>query len=604
MKNSSITSKLNSLQTEIEFALILVWALLYPRKETLLYITVQALLFTVFSLTRLLRNRILAVTPFSRGLAVANLLFIASALFSANPGRSLLAAADILLLSLYMILLGLDRQRLPRFLGILSGVISVSSLANVAAYILHPQHQGSLFFANPILQGVSAGAAIILLLARDHSRWSLVRILALTINLGSLLVSASKAAWLGTLLVAAILLLRRRARTLPLLAVLAALILLIPNPTQRMVKKWATSDLYALNRLDIWSMSGRILYANPWIGIGPEMFYEHARIHNFPQTRGPSRFGKVPESPHSDYLKVACETGLPGTLLLLLFLGLVGRKLLTPPRLEAHKLALLYLLLEAALFNVVFAPFYAFLFLFLLKPLFTGSTVYSAWSPTAKGALGGCLIFIFFGLYLLPLAANRFFQQATRSNSIVERFDLLNRAERLDFQSERIPLARARLLADYFSRRHDLEAWTSAMDNAQLAQRRNRLSVDARLQEANLYIAFLTSRTAYPQLEGEILRSLRQAMAVDPHNPFIRLKTAFVYLQFNRDEAARCETLEALRLEPDFVAALQLLHDRFQAISDSDFQKRLQAITAKARTIQPRPGTYLSDLYAGTPAVR
>jgi hypothetical protein len=345
-------------------------------------------------------------------------------------------------------------------------------------------------------------------------------------------------------------------------------------------------------------MSLRILQANIWTGIGPEMFYEHARIHNFPQSQGPTRYGKIPESPHNDYLKVACETGLAGVLALLGFLLLLGRKLLAAPRQQPEKLALLFLLLQAALFDFLFLPFFTLTLLFLLKPHFDDPPAYLSLPAAARAGWAFILIFGLCGLYLMPLAADRLLRRADGSAGIVERFALLDRADRLDFQGLRAPLAKARLLGEFARRRHDLDAWQSAMGNAQRLGRRNRLAVEPWLQQAYLLIDLLADRGTYPGAEEEIVGLLRRALAVDPHNPFTRLRIALVHLQFDHPQPAREEALQAIRLEPDFVAALRLLHDRFGFFPEPRaYCARLQAIAAKARRTGARPGSYPYELF-------
>ncbi len=600
MNLSTITSRLSSRQPEIEFALLVTWALLYPAKGDLLYVTLQSLLLAGFSLARLLRARSLAVTPLTRGLAVASLLLLASSLFSAHPGRSLPAAADFMLVGLYWATWPLDRRRLPQLVDILTGLLSAASAVNLLAALLHPgSRQVSVLFANPILQGAASGLAVILLLSRLTRSLRLLPLLLLLVNGAAMLAAGSKAALLGTVLVASIQLLGGHRRWLPWLAALAAIALLVPNPTQRMARDWLTRDPYALNRIDIWKMSLRILRANPVTGIGPEMFWEHARLHNFPQERGPSRFGKIPESPHSDYLKVACETGPAGAFLLGWFLVMLGRRLLSPSqRHQPQTYALLFLLLQAALFNLLFLPLFVFVLLFLIKPLFDEPPAYIWFPAAAKAAWAFLLLLVSFGLYLMPLAADQLLRQAADRPGIVERFDRLNRADRLDFLGERAPLAKARLLAEFARQRRDLEAWQSAMANARTLQRRNRMSAEAWLQQAYLYLDLLAGGTAYPAMEGEIERLLEEAAAIDPRNPFTRLRLAHLYLRFDHPQAAEREARAAVRIEPDFVAALRLLHERFGYMPDqAAFDARLREIAAKRSRLPVQTGTYAAELF-------
>ena len=123
-------------------------------------------------------------------------------------------------------------------------------------------------------------------------------------------------------------------------------------------------------------MSARMFRAHPWTGVGPDLFGEAAKRFNFPQEKGPARYGKLPESPHSDYWKIITENGLAGLVFVLLFLFFAIRRMLAPPWSDLPKVLLAFLLLQMLFFNFIFNIFFLLVFLFLLYCFFLAAFVF------------------------------------------------------------------------------------------------------------------------------------------------------------------------------------------------------------------------------------
>jgi O-antigen ligase len=584
---------------EIEFSLLLAWALLFPAKQSYLYYFGFSALLVLFSLKKILTLKNISFMRASVFLLLFNLLLIGSAFFSRHPGKSLLFVCDILLLSLWFFLFEIEKIDVDRYLRLMACVISVSSLTIVFSFVFAAgRGRPGTIFNNPILQGIAAALAVLFFLHAllQGFRWADVALLA--VNGAAVIVSASKAAFLGLALFSAAMILARKKKWLAYFMALLLLLALVPNPLRRMVGYSLGRDPYVFNRLDIWNMSARMFRAFPWTGVGPDLFDEAAGRFNFPQEKGPSRYGKLPESPHSDYWKIISETGSAGLVFVLLFLFFTIRRMLAPPWLDLPKILLAFLLLQMLFFNFVFNFFFLMVLLFLLNAFFWRRLLFVSLSPAFKMFWAGVMVLIFVIFYALPFHADRLLQKAGAESNIVQRYALLNRAALLSPLDDRVPLARARVLRGFFRATASLEAWTAAWGDLRLAQQINRNGSEACIVESGLFGDILEKRVTYPALAEEILAPLRRAEALEPFNPFLKLQQALILADFGRRSEAQFLARAALELEPDYVAALFFMQ-RWAGSPDGDpaFQKRIAGIQAKAEKLRSRPGSYLFDLY-------
>jgi O-antigen ligase len=592
-------SPVNPRYQEVEFSLLLGWALLYPAKiGTAYYLGFMALL-SVFALGKLATLRVVAVDRFAHLLLALNAVILFSSLFSRHPLKSLLFAADVLLVSLWSLLLYLEKEDMDRYLRLAALVVSLSSLAVLAAFAWQGGRLPvAVVFRNPILQGIMAALAALFFLQRLLSRFRRADLLLLALNSAAVAVSASKAALLGLVAFAAALLVARRRRWLALLGAVVLILAVVPNPLRRAVGNSLRHDPYVFDRIEIWRMSARMFRARPWTGAGPDLFAEAAPRFNFAQDKGPSRYGKVPESPHSDYWRMIVENGLPGLVLVVLLLFAAIRRLLTPPCLEPGKVLLAFLLAQMLLFNFIFHFPFLILFLLLLKNLFSARPKFVPFRPEARLFVSAALVALLALLYVFPHLADRCLGRAERETDLLRRFQLLRRAALLSPLDERAPLAKARLLGDFARIRGDANAWSEAVACAQQAQRLDRNNVAALLLEAGLFQDARAGGGRYPAQAEEILEPLRRAEALAPFDPFLRLRQALVLREFGREDEARQQLRAALALEPDFAAALVLLH-RLQGGKDDDpvLREKVARIRAKAERLRARPGSYLFNLH-------
>lgn len=596
---SNLFARISRFSQEIEFALILVWLLFFPRKEDYLFFLVFAFLLVVFSCRRLATIRNIGFSPFSLLVVVFNLLLVIGSFISGFPMPAVLLTADLILVSFYFLLFYADAASRGRYLWILAYTLTLASLINIIGFFLRPeQRQVSLLFKNPILGGIASGTALVFVLSFLLEKYRHRHLVLFLINLLALIFSGSKAAFLGALLVSVYLIMLTRKKLLLALPVILVSLALIPNPLRKMVWHTVKADLYATNRLEIWNMSWRIFRDHPLFGIGPDQFSEVARQYNFAQEKAPARYAKLPESPHSDYLKLVTELGAGGLLLVLLFLIVATRHILGPPRLAPEKPVLAFLLLQMALLSFVFNLFFLFVFFFLLKFSFENHRQFRTTHTPFKVTVIFYLVLLFVTLYLFPYVSLRLVDQSRQNKAPAGVFNQLRLAEKFNPLNPRIPYLRSLLLYNFFRRNGNQEAWTDALDAVRRARRLNRYFVDAYQLEANLFLATITGDFRDPALEQDALAPLLAAEEVDPFNPFLRLQKAIIQYRFNHPGEAEKAARQALNIEPDFVAVLYFLHQLFGYMPvESDFQQRISVITAKSKRLRPKPGSYLYSLF-------
>lgn len=584
---------------EIEFCLLLGWALLYPAKIGYSYYLGFMCLLALFTLAKVSLLKNIVLDRFSLFLLALNSVFIFSAFFSPHPIQSLLFAADVFLVSLWITFFYLEKEDMGRYLRLAAVVISLSSLAVIVAFAVQGGRLPvAVIFRNPILQGIASALAVLVFLHSLLKKYSHAAAALLGINFLAVVLSTSKAAFLGLAFFAAILIFQQRRKWLFHLAVLLLLLVVIPNPMRRMAIHSLRHDPYVFDRLNIWSMSARMYRSHPWTGVGPDLFNEAALRFNFAQDKGPSRYGKVPESPHSDYWKIIAENGLPGLIIVLFFLCYAIRRLLSPPRFDLAKLLLAFLLAQMLLFNFVFLFFFLIVFFFLLRDFFSSGRSFVTLRPGLRLFFSASLVLVLLLLYLFPFIADRCLDQAAREKNLVRSYALLQKAALLSPLGERAPLAKAGLQRNFARSRSDLVAWAHALDNARLAQRLNRNSTDALVLESELFHDARVGGYFYPAQAEEILEPLRRAGKLSPFNPFLLMRQAVVLREFGRSAEARERALAAIDLEPDYAAAIVFIHELDGLPADDPaLRRRLARIREKADRLKARPGSYLFNLH-------
>ncbi len=392
MNISKIIYRLSFLNPGVEFLSILTWMLFFPMRDSkdmaYIYFLGLAILIILFSIRNFLVLKNVEISGYTLFLVFMNLVIIISVIFSVYHFRSIASYADIFLVSFYAALFFLDKTKKDRYYHCLLYMVSIFSLLEIIHNIATTE-KGSLFFSNPILQGVVSGIGVLialffLLAGKEQSQATAGKkglvgflqeidvtfFILLLINCSGVYVSRSKAAFIGILCFALFLVALKKKILIPILVVAAIITFLVPNPVRDSFIYSITKDPYALDRPKIWKVSVDIFKDYPLTGVGLDNFAEVSKKYNFKQTKGLANYYKVPQQAHNDYLKFIGETGLPGLLLLAVSLFIIARKIFASSLFNITKILILYLLFQAFLFNIIFRAFFLFLLLFLLKILF------------------------------------------------------------------------------------------------------------------------------------------------------------------------------------------------------------------------------------------
>ncbi len=584
---------------EIEFLVLLGWALLFPVKQSYIYFLGFICLLVIFLLRKIFSLKNIALSGFSFFLFLLNALLIFSGFFSPHPFRSLLFTGDVLLLSFWFLFFYIEKSDMDRYLRLLALIISVSSLIALIFFLHRGGHgPASQVFEIPALQGIVSALAALVFLQSLLRRYGHANLVLLALNCGAVVVSASKAVFLGLAVFAFVMIFSMNRKWLAYLGGILLLLLLVPNPLRQKGDHSLDRESLVLNRLNIWRMSARMFRHNFWTGVGPGLFVEAARRFNFPQEKGAARYGRLPESPHSDYWKVITENGLPGLVFIFLALFFAVRGMLSPPWFPLPKLLLAFLLVQMFLFNFIFNFFFLLVFFLLLLDFMGQRQKFMSLQPGFRLYAAAVLFFMAALLYLFPFITDRCLQAASRENDIIRRYTLLKRAALFSPLDERVPLARAGVLGSFARSAGNQEAWSDAVENLHLAQRLSQNSSEAFIMESELFREFLGRNIKYPALAEEILAPRRRAEELDPFNPFLKLQQAVILREYGRDQETRRLALSALALEPDYIAAILFIHSLDGLPPDDPvLRERISRIRAKANALRVKPGSYLFNLY-------
>jgi len=598
MSLSRIIHKLNSVKQEFEFFIILSWILFFPKKESLFYFLIFALLIILFSIRNIYSIKNIVESLFLYLLIFFNILFIISIFFSSYKLKSILLLLDIFLICIYFALFFYDKNDEQKYFFLILYLISLFSIINIVNYSFSIFEEKNLLFSNPIMQGLISGIGLLIAFYYILKRFNWIFFVLMIINLAGVFVSASKAAFIGVVVFSFVLIILKRKRLIPFLIILIILIFIIPNPIKNMFEFSLTKDPYAFNRIDIWKMSINIFKDNFLYGVGLGNFSEVSKKYNFKQTKGPANYFKVPRIPHNDYLKVLCETGIFGLIILLLFIFFILRKIFSSSLFNISKIIILYLLFNAFLFNIMFHTFFFFMFIFLLKNLFEENISFKSINGNFKLIFSLLLIFIFLVGYFVPYISNNLIERSKKSKNIIEAFKLLKGSEYLNPLDYRVYYRKSLLHYNYFERKSDLDSFSYALKSIKKVQILNKYFIESYLLESDLFLEILKKQLKYVSMDKEIIAPLIKAEFYAPFNPFIKLKKAEIYFEFNKKNLAKREAMKALELEPEFISALYFLHNRFNYFSNKEkFEIRINKILAKAKKLDYQKATYLYNLF-------
>ncbi len=160
---------------------------------------------------------------------------------------------------------------------------------------------------------------------------------------------------------------------------------------------------------------------------------------------------------------------------------------------------------------------------------------------------------------------------------------------------------RAEYFFELFQQSKHLEYFHSTLQNVKKIQQLNAHFTGSYILESSLYHfifkSFESSGTENYVSLAEIIKPLTEAETFSPYDPFIKMHKAQAYLDFDELEAAKQAAIQAIELEPQYVAALYFLHKNFDYFGgEQNFNERLTKIIERSKHWNLQPGTYLYEL--------
>lgn len=371
-----------------------------------------------------------------------------------------------------------------------------------------------------------------------------------------------------------------------------------------------SGDPFQYHRLRIWRASLGAVAEAPWTGTGPGQFETASANLNFPLEEGPLRYERFFHTPHSDWLRVPCEFGLPAAAALLAAallavrtcrLRLADASSTGGTRGEGTVAALAALAVQASVETLSQRPA-----LWLLAAIFLGSTlaVRRAQAPPRPAAFRfvACVV-VAWGLAVVALAPAfaRRAREAVQKAPPERRLVLAERAIRFDPVDPQAQLLRGLLLAGTG------EAWNAAdyalaRESVEHAIRLAPRSPEYRVAAGR--IEALACRTLFRD-EGTRARMRRrydEAALLAQHDPFIRIEAATRLLGLGDPRSARRAAESALRIEPEAVAPRLVLAEAALAMGGPDGNAIAARWLAEAEASAarwadwPKPSRYARDL--------
>lgn len=438
------------------------------------------------------------------------------------------------------------------------GARAIAGVSRPASTFLNPNHLGAWIVAASL---VAWGAP-----ARTR-RGAIVRA-ALTVLAGAgVAVTASRGAALGAAVGGAVLMAGSWGRLSPARrrAVVAVAVVGAVGVCGVLVVRAREADAFAFHRVGIWKAAVETASERPGLGIGPGQFPWASRAHWFDDGEAPMRFDRRFDNTHSDWLRPAVETGLAGTLVLLVVVGATVSRAFRRARggaLAAGEIgalaALAALAAQAAVENLSDRPALA-----LLAAVLFGSCAAAGGPRVVPGApavrrLAIALLATAFALGdVATWLAWRAERAAERAADPATRIARLEEAVR---RNPALPYPRARI-ADTLATSGPLDPqrYAVAREAAEAAVRRHPGDSELRRSLARLEATACLGPFPDRATLGRALAAYGEAERLAPRDATVPFEVADLLARLGMAEEAARTVRRAIELEPEAVAPVVLL---------------------------------------------
>ncbi|MHB9148468.1 MAG: O-antigen ligase family protein [Thermoleophilia bacterium] len=533
---------------------------------------------------------------------------------------TLVAFALVFFLAVQLVDSPARRRRLAQIVSLTGAAIAVYGVAQYLGFdpALHGtpsfgSDRGFSTMGNPSLLGgylifpLALSAA--LALTEDDRRWRIFYWVSLLIILAAWVTTFTRGAWIGGalgLLMVAALFFRAGLRRSPVdlgfaLATIAtggvvvARSLSSPSDVTNVAARLGSIIRFgegsAKTRFEIWQAAFDSIKERPLFGHGPDTFgliFKRFRPSEYLVDAG---WNNVADNAHNYMLQVASGMGVPGAILLYGFFAVALYRAL-PATLERAQP-------RSALIS---AGFWAGCVGYLVHLMFslsvTGSSVLlwmglgvlagpsarslsvtaPRWGRWASYVVAGVGVLAVMAAAVIP-TADHFSLRANHATDFRASMIELDRAQRLNSlnshyrrEAAEVRLALAQswflqaktdvqtgrdpgisLMAAGAAVREAIEAWQAAVD----------FTPAESLNYLNLALTYNAAAQLDPEYSELAVETARRGLAIDPHNPALRLEMALSLTDFGRLPEALALAEEATRIDPNFVGAWETLGDLY-----------------------------------------
>lgn len=422
------------------------------------------------------------------------------------------------------------------------------------------------YLATILLTGLAFSLGSLISADIDGKRYSILLPVGMILT-GALAFIGSRSAGIAIVILWSVYLLMGRGGRRFMAVALVAIIMLAPTKLTKRIAEGDARDPHAYSRTLIWKGALDMGLDHPFIGVGPNLYYEHAPRYAFPTEELPVRFGRIARKPHNEYLKVWAEGGVFGVGTLLGFLFLTMRFFLLSWR-EGRKgeaLAVAVFLFQALFHDLTEVFALAALGAFWLAALSRGQSR-SIEIRTPVGRAG--VIMILLTVLSITIALNldssaRMLWKEAQETMATDGPMGMKILARVRTTNPLLPgpsrdLAWGRLaMYRMWGGEEELMLARNAINDA---RRLNRLDPGPLRMEADL-MTELAARlpVGQEQRSGAYLEQgkelLLEALELEPYNALIMVQLADVLERSGEKEKALEEVEKALTLEPNFLEA-------------------------------------------------
>jgi len=354
------------------------------------------------------------------------------------------------------------------------------------------------------------------------------------------------------------------------LAILVGVVIIaaiVPNPIRDRILTAGKQDIYAMERPNIWKQSLEIAKMRPSAGVGMRNYVYYSRMTNFPVQHAVGRYAKVAKIAHNQYLQYLATTGIAGLAAFLVFFSSVlvsgVRSARTKDPVSVGSLAAVIALLAHSLVdNALYLPINGYAFFALAGILCSASASMRRFRPPKRAKIYlSALVVIYAVIVLRPPVSVSFYNIVVKK---VKRDDVGGaiRACRVALALSPNEATYHDALAKLYAKKYDE---TKGAGFLYITQARFESAVRSNPIDKTFWENFADFIYDHRQNIGEkeaysgAAKLLREAVRVDPYNPFLRAKLAAVYMEGKSFDKAASQLKTLVSVEPNYLAGRFML---------------------------------------------